>query len=121
MNSTLSGEQFLSLETAIQEKIEGLNAELGSSTDLVRAYYQVISAGVTESVAAMELLIVSAKASKAAHSDQAELVKGLAAIWLGLTLAGKLIMWVMRLFMVILPMKENGILMANLKGTMKKR
>jgi len=64
----------------IQTKIQEMDEALGSSTDLVKAYYQVISAGVTEPVAAMELLIVSAKASKAAHSDQAELVKGLAAV-----------------------------------------
>ena len=71
-----------SLES-IRTKIMALPPELGSATSLVQGYYQVISAGVTEPVAAMETLKVSAMAAKAAHVEQSEVIKGLTKMMAG--------------------------------------
>lgn len=61
--------------TSIRKKIESIPAALGSSTELVRGYYQTISAGVTDADAAMDVLVTSAKAAKAAHVSQDETIK----------------------------------------------
>ena len=71
-----------SLES-IHKKMMGIPAVLGSSTELVKGYYQVISAGVTEPNAAMEVLKTSAMAAKAAHVEQSEVIKGLTKLMAG--------------------------------------
>lgn len=71
-----------SLES-IRAKIMALPPELGSATELMRGYYQVISAGVTDPNKAMELLVTASKAAKSAHVDQSEVIKGLTKVMAG--------------------------------------
>ena len=59
----------------IKADIMGLPKELGTATELVRGYYQTISAGVTDPQKALEVLTGAAKAAKAAHADQGEVIK----------------------------------------------
>jgi len=68
---------------AVRAEIMALPDELGSATDMVRGYYQVISAGVTEPKEAMDLLTTAAKAAKAAHIDQEIVIKGLTKVMAG--------------------------------------
>lgn len=67
----------------IEKKIMALPPELGKATDLLNGYYQTISAGVTDPAKAMDLLVTAAKASKAAHVDQGETIKGLTKVMAG--------------------------------------
>lgn len=71
-----------SLES-IRAKIMALPPELGSATELMRGYYQVVSAGVTDPTKAMDMLVTSSKAAKAAHVDQSEVIKGLTKVMAG--------------------------------------
>lgn len=64
----------------MRKKILSISPALGSVTELTKGYYQVMSAGVTEPLRAMDMLRVSAKMSKEATIEQAEAVKGLAAL-----------------------------------------
>lgn len=68
----------------VRAEIMALPPELGSATDLVRGYYNVISAGVTKPKAALDLLTTAAKASQAGHLDLKETVAGLTNIMDGL-------------------------------------
>ncbi|MGD9643919.1 MAG: phage tail tape measure protein [Elusimicrobiales bacterium] len=61
----------------IDAAIKALPRDLGDPTALVQGYYQTISAGVTDSAAAMDMLTTAAKASKAAHVGQADTIKAL--------------------------------------------
>ena len=69
-------------ETAesIKSKIGSIGPKYGDATELTKAYYNVISAGVTEPVAAMDTLKESVKAAKAAHIESAETVTGITAL-----------------------------------------
>jgi TP901 family phage tail tape measure protein len=67
----------------LANRVKALDPALGSSTELVKGLYQVISAGVTEPAAAMEVLTVAAKAAKAAHVDQSIVIKGLTKMMAG--------------------------------------
>ncbi len=67
----------------VEKKIMALPPELGSATELVKGYYQTISAGVTDPAKAMDLLTVAAKASKAAHVDQSQTIQGLTKLMAG--------------------------------------
>lgn len=69
--------------TQIDKKIRSLPAELGNATQLMQGYYQTISAGVKDSAKAMDVLTTAAKAAKAAHIEQAEVIKGLTKILAG--------------------------------------
>eukprot|EP01022_Parablepharisma_sp_SALTPOND_P012611 TRINITY_DN1622_c0_g2_i2.p1 TRINITY_DN1622_c0_g2~~TRINITY_DN1622_c0_g2_i2.p1 ORF type:complete len:1753 (+),score=500.12 TRINITY_DN1622_c0_g2_i2:36814-42072(+) len=60
-----------------------MDRALGDPTSLVRGYYQVISAGVSDTVKAQDLLVTAAKASKAAHLDQAETIKAVTKLMAG--------------------------------------
>ena len=60
----------------IQEKIMELPPALGSATELVKGYYQVISAGVSDPAKALETLTGNAKLAKVAHGDMATMVEG---------------------------------------------
>jgi len=62
----------------IHKQIRSLPSELGTATQLMRGYYQTISAGVTDSTKALELLTTASKLAKVAHIDQATTVKTLA-------------------------------------------
>lgn len=62
---------------SIRDKIFELDASLGSSTELVQTYYQAISAGVTDPVKAMELVVTASKFAKTAHIENSEAVKAL--------------------------------------------
>lgn len=68
---------------SIAAKIREVPAELGTSAELIRGYYQVISAGVTDPVKAMDALIGSTEAAKAAHVEQAEVIKGITKVMAG--------------------------------------
>ena len=64
----------------MRTKILSISPVLGSVTELTKGYYQVLSAGVKEPLKAMDLLTVSAKMSKEATIEQADAVKGIAAL-----------------------------------------
>ncbi|MCK5606432.1 phage tail tape measure protein [Candidatus Pacearchaeota archaeon] len=67
----------------IKKNMMDLPELLGTVTELTKGYYQVISAGVTDPVKALNLLTTAAQTSKAAHIDQASVIKGLTAIMAG--------------------------------------
>jgi TP901 family phage tail tape measure protein len=69
--------------SSIQSKIRDIPPELGNSTELVKGYYQTISAGVTDPVKAMDVLTTSARAAGAAHMEQSEVIKGITALMAG--------------------------------------
>jgi len=68
---------------SIQEKIQRLDPILGNMTELMEGYYQVISAGVTDPIKALELLETAAQTAKAAHVEQSEVVKGITKVMAG--------------------------------------
>ena len=72
----VTSESFESITARIQE----LPPELGTATELVKGYYQVISAGVTEPVAAIETLTTASQLAKTAHVEQAEVIIGLTSV-----------------------------------------
>ncbi len=63
---------------AINKQMGALDSRLGSLTSLTQGYYQVMSAGVTETTKALDLLEVASKTAKIAHIDQATAVKSIA-------------------------------------------
>jgi TP901 family phage tail tape measure protein len=67
----------------VRKKIMDLPPELGSATELVQGYYQTISAGVTDPKEAMDLLVIAAKAAKAAHVDQSDTIKAITKMMAG--------------------------------------
>ncbi|MBA7567494.1 hypothetical protein ES708_09206 [subsurface metagenome] len=67
----------------IEAKLKGLDPILGTSKELMKGYYQVISAGVTDPIRALDTLTISAQLAKSAHVDQSEVVKGLTKIMAG--------------------------------------
>lgn len=70
-------------QAAIAEKMKSIPAELGSTTELIQGYYQVISAGVTDPVKAMDTLTGSVEAAKTAHLAQSEVIKGITKVMAG--------------------------------------
>ncbi|GAB6113419.1 phage tail tape measure protein [Desulfomicrobium salsuginis] len=62
---------------SITARMSDMPAELGSMTELVRGYYQTISAGVTDPARALDTLTTAAESAKAAHMDQSEVIKAL--------------------------------------------
>ena len=60
----------------VKQQILSIAGVLGDATELVEGYYQTISAGVTEPLKALDLLINSAQTSKSAHVDLGETIKG---------------------------------------------
>jgi TP901 family phage tail tape measure protein len=69
--------------SSIRKKILAMPSELGGATELLKGYYQVISAGVTETAASQDMLTTSAKASKASHTPLSEVIKGLTKMMAG--------------------------------------
>jgi len=89
--------QFKNFETAVvdmgkvtKRSQEELRAEVmamdpvvGSATDLMKGYYQTISAGVTDPIKSLEFLTQAAETSKASHVEQGEVVKALSKVMAG--------------------------------------
>lgn len=69
----------------IDRQIRALDPTLGSYTELMQGYYQVISAGVTDSAKAMELLETASKAAKSSGVSQADTIKALTSLLTGYT------------------------------------
>jgi TP901 family phage tail tape measure protein len=67
----------------ISAEVMGLDASLGDSTELMRGYYQVISAGVKGASNQIDNLTASSKLAKAAHVDQAETIKAVTKVMAG--------------------------------------
>ena len=59
----------------IKGKILALDPALGSVTQMASGYYEVMSAGITDSIQSMDALVVSSQLAKAAHMDQATAVQ----------------------------------------------
>jgi len=68
---------------SMRKDILGMSAELGSSTELMRGYYQTISAGVTDPVQALGTLTTAAQAARAAHVSQSDMIKSLTKVMTG--------------------------------------
>lgn len=67
----------------LKKDVMKLPAELGKATDLMAGYYQVFSAGINDADEAQKVLIQTAKTSKFAHLDHAEVIKGLTKVMAG--------------------------------------
>ena len=67
----------------IEDRIQSLPPILGSATDLLSGYYQIVSAGVKDTAEAMEVLTVSAQTASAAHIAQSEVVLGITKMMAG--------------------------------------
>lgn len=68
---------------SIDAKIGDVPDVLGTSAEMVRGYYQVISAGVKDPAKAMDMLTQSARNSKSAHVEQSQVVKALTKLMAG--------------------------------------
>jgi TP901 family phage tail tape measure protein len=64
---------------AIKQEIMALPPELGSATELVTGFYEVLSSGITDTRAAIDTLVTSSQLAKTAHLDQATAVKAVTA------------------------------------------
>ena len=67
----------------IRARVLDMEPALGSATELVRGYYDVISAGVTEPVKAIDLLTEASKVAKVQQIAQSEVVKALTKVMAG--------------------------------------
>ena len=68
---------------AIRSDILGMASELGRPTDLMKGFYQVISAGVKGAENQMDALRVASMGAQAAHLDQATVIKALTKLMAG--------------------------------------
>ena len=68
---------------AINRSIMSLPEELGMATDLMKGYYQTISAGVEDPAEALKVLVRSSKSALAAHVEQAEMITVLTKVMAG--------------------------------------
>ncbi len=67
----------------INNKIMGLDSSLGSPTELMRGYYQVMSAGVTNTSKATDMLVTASKMGESAHVEQAQSILALTKVMAG--------------------------------------
>lgn len=67
----------------MRSKIMDLDSSLGSYTELAQGYYQVMSAGVTDAAASMDMLTASSMAAKAAQVTQADSIRALTSLMTG--------------------------------------
>ena len=67
----------------IDKTIRGMDASLGNSTELMKGYYQVISAGVTDPEKALSTLTTASQLAKASHVEQSETVRALTKVMAG--------------------------------------
>jgi len=75
----VTDQSFGDIETAIK----GVDPILGNMTELMGGYYQVISAGVTDPVDAINLLTEASQLAKSGHLEQADAVKALTKMMAG--------------------------------------
>lgn len=64
----------------VKKKIAGIGPEFGSQTELIKGYYDVLSAGAAQYGDEIEFLKTAAMMAKQAHIEQGEAVKGLATV-----------------------------------------
>lgn len=69
--------------TQVKADVAGLGPDLGTQTQLMQGYYAVMSAGVTESAAALDLLTTASKGSKAAGVTQSQTITALTKLMAG--------------------------------------
>ena len=67
----------------VKADVAQLGPELGNQTELMQGYYAVMSAGVTDSAQALDLLTVASKGSKAAGVTQAQTITALTKLMAG--------------------------------------
>jgi TP901 family phage tail tape measure protein len=67
----------------INKKIMSMGSSLGSPTELMRGYYQVISAGVTDTAKATDILVTASKMGESAHVEQAQSILALTKVMAG--------------------------------------
>jgi len=67
----------------IDKTIKGIAPEIGNYTELMKGYYQVISAGVTNPKKALDMLTAASKLAKVAGVEQGETVKALTKLMTG--------------------------------------
>ena len=67
----------------IEDRIRGMPPILGSATELMAGYYQVISAGVKDTSEAMDVLTISSQTAKAAHLEQSQVVEAITKLMAG--------------------------------------
>lgn len=67
----------------IDRQIKAMDSSLGNSIDLMKGYYQVISAGVTDPIKAQETLTTASQLAKVAHVEQSETVRALTKLMAG--------------------------------------
>lgn len=67
----------------VKADVARLGPELGNQTELMQGYYAVMSAGVTDSAQALDLLTVASKGSKAAGVTQAQTITALTKLMAG--------------------------------------
>jgi len=67
----------------IDKTIKGIGPEIGNYTDLMKGYYQTISAGVTNPKKALLMLVAASKLAKVAGIEQGETVKALTKVMMG--------------------------------------
>lgn len=67
--------------TVIKDRIRLIGPEFGSQTELMRGYYQVISAGARDAATSVDTLKEAAKISKVTHVEQGEVVRALVPLY----------------------------------------
>lgn len=67
----------------VRADVAGVPSEFGTQTELMRGYYAVMSAGVTDATQALDLLTVAAQGGKAAHVSQAQTITALTKLMAG--------------------------------------
>lgn len=68
---------------SVKRKIMDMDPALGSATQMIKGYYQTMSAGVTEPKAALETLTQGAQMAKAAHIEQGTAIEALTKLMAG--------------------------------------
>lgn len=69
----------------MQTQLKGVSSSLGSYAQLAQGYYQILSAGVTDATASMDMLTASSMAAKAAQVTQADTIRALTSLMTGFT------------------------------------
>ena len=67
----------------IDKRISSFDSSLGNPTELMKGYYQVISAGVTDNAKAMDVLTTASKMAQASHVSQADSILALTKMMAG--------------------------------------
>lgn len=69
----------------MQTQLKSVSSSLGSYAQLAQGYYQILSAGVTDATASMDMLTASSMAAKAAQVTQADTIRALTSLMTGFT------------------------------------